>query len=1204
MKLARHCRLLLLWVGCWVGVLAHAAPATPLLDFDGHPAYADRVLVRFKPDIDTSRAMTGKVSAALAKAPADGLRTRLALPATKVQLVQGFSKLPRIAVVRLAPESASVPAGALKAAGQDAATLATLALKARMAELRATGLFESVEPDYVLRASATPSDAAFTDGRLWGLRNTGQAGGVAGADVGAVSAWDVTTGSNAVVVGIIDTGIRYTHQDLAGNMWRNPGETAGNGVDDDNNGYVDDVFGINAITGSGNPFDDNDHGSHVAGTIGATANGGGPHVGVAWNVKLMALKFLGADGSGSTSGAIECINYAIAKGARILNNSWGGGGFSSALAAAIERARQANILFVAAAGNEARDTDASPSYPAGYDIANVISVAALDRRDALAGFSNFGRSTVDLGAPGVDIFSSVASANDSYASFSGTSMATPHVVGVAALLVARYPGIGLAELRQRLLGTTVPVAALAGRSVTGGRVNAPNALRAQADGILELGATTEPSPLAAGQPANVFVSVSDLAPVLGATVSALFGSAANVTLRDNGAAPDRAANDGVYAGTLNVPPTGDSVVLTAQASAPGSRSETRTFTLPVVSRPPNDDFAQRAAIAAGVTRTTGSNRNASSEPQEPVNPPVAGGRSVWWTWTAPTTDTAVITTSGSDFDTTLAVYRGSGFGDLVLLAANDDSGGLQSAVSIAVEAGVTYLIQVDGYAGATGAVVLNHPAAGSVPNAPVIVTQPSDVNVLVGSSFELRVAATGAGLTYQWFKDDQSLAGATESTYGRTVSQLDDSGVYRVEVSNGFGTAVSRNTQVTIERVVVRPNNDDFANAAESTGSGRASATNSEASGEDLEPNHAGVSNPLASIWYRWSAASSGVLTINTFGSNFDTTLAAYTGDALGALTPIASNDDSQGELQSRIEFPVSAGVEYSIAVDGYGNARGNVTLDYTFVPDQGTIPNDDFASRATLDGARVTGSNIGATGEPHEPNHGLLAAPLASVWWEWTAPTSGFVSFDTAGSNFDTVLGIYSGDRLDSLRLLGFSDDANGRTSHVGLGVVAGQRYQVVVDGYAGSQGDIVLNVALSDERPDVYARMSRVTVGRGIYLPTPQIVSLNPRRGTEVVVPLLVINQASEPRFFDLELSGNVAARGMRTRLVGPGGDQTALALQGQLRTPLIAPGGRANYALRVVGDRRFTPVGHRYRAIFIARDVSEPSNRDGIKVLMNMR
>jgi len=263
------------------------------------------------------------------------------------------------------------------------------ALIERIAAMRASGLFEYVEPDYLLSTRLTPTDPAFIDGTLWGLRNLGQAGGRAGADIDAVRAWDITTGSSSVIVAVIDTGVRYTHQDLASQMWINPGEIPGDGIDDDNNGYVDDVYGINAINDDGDPMDDNDHGSHVAGTIGAAANGGGPHVGVAWTVQIMACKFLSAQGFGSTSDAIQCIDYAVNMGAKILNNSWGGGGFSSALLDAINRALQAEVLFVAAAGNDGTDNDQGPHYPSNYPLENIISVAALDRSDNLASFSNF-----------------------------------------------------------------------------------------------------------------------------------------------------------------------------------------------------------------------------------------------------------------------------------------------------------------------------------------------------------------------------------------------------------------------------------------------------------------------------------------------------------------------------------------------------------------------------------------------------------------------------------------------------------------------------------------------------------------------------------------------------------------------------------------------------------------------------------------------
>ncbi|MCB1134335.1 MAG: S8 family serine peptidase, partial [Verrucomicrobiae bacterium] len=262
-------------------------------------------------------------------------------------------------------------------------------------------------------------------------------------------------------------------------MWRNPGESGGgketNGIDDDGNGYIDDVHGINAITGSGEPMDDDGHGSHCAGTIGAVANGGGPHVGVAWNVRLMGLKFIGSDGYGLTSDAITCIDYAVARGSKILSNSWGGGGYSQGLYDSIEAARDAGALFVAAAGNDLSDNDVWENYPSNYDLENIIAVAALDRNDQLAWFSNYGANTVDLGAPGVDIYSCTAASDTSYDFYDGTSMATPHVAGTAALLKAAYPNANYIEMKQRLMAGR-QVSSLVGNSVTGDALNAHVAL--------------------------------------------------------------------------------------------------------------------------------------------------------------------------------------------------------------------------------------------------------------------------------------------------------------------------------------------------------------------------------------------------------------------------------------------------------------------------------------------------------------------------------------------------------------------------------------------------------------------------------------------------------------------------------------------------------------------------------------------------------
>ena len=357
---------------------------------------------------------------------------------------------------------------------------------------------ESVEPDVIIASATVPNDPSF--GRLWGLDNTGQSGGVAGADIDATRAWDVSTGSRSVVVAVIDTGVDYRHADLAANMWRNPGEVAGNGIDDDRNGFVDDVHGWDFANGDGDPFDDEGHGTHVAGTIGAVGNNGVGVTGVNWAVSIMALKFLGSDGSGSTSDAIAAINYATRMrrdfGVNVVatNNSWGGGGSSAALRRAIQAGGDAGILFVAAAGNEGVNNDVTPSYPANDTSTAVIAVAATDRSNRLASFSNYGATSVDLAAPGAAIYSTVP--GNGYASYSGTSMATPHVTGAVALLAAANPQATSAAIRTAILDGATRVSTLTGRVATGGVLDVAAALTALGTGTLPVEPTppTDPTP--------------------------------------------------------------------------------------------------------------------------------------------------------------------------------------------------------------------------------------------------------------------------------------------------------------------------------------------------------------------------------------------------------------------------------------------------------------------------------------------------------------------------------------------------------------------------------------------------------------------------------------------------------------------------------------------------------------------------------------
>jgi beta propeller repeat protein len=338
---------------------------------------------------------------------------------------------------------------------------------------------EYIQPNFIVRTTATtPNDPRFDE--LWGLNNTGQAGGTADADIDAPEAWDVQTGDD-VVVGVIDTGVDYTHQDLNDNMWKNPGETAEDGIDNDGNGFVDDVYGYDFAYDDSDPMDVYGHGTHVSGTIAAEANNNEGVTGVNWNAKIMAIKFLSDEGWGYTFDAIEAVEYATLMkknygvNINLTNNSWGGGGYDQGLYDAIAAAGQAGQLFIAAAGNSyGNDNDTYPFYPATYDLDNVISVAATDRNDQLADFSNYGATTVDLGAPGVDVLSTVP--GNGYDIYSGTSMATPHVSGVASLLWSEDPTLSPQEVKELLLNTVDPLPVLNGKTVSGGRLNAFNAL--------------------------------------------------------------------------------------------------------------------------------------------------------------------------------------------------------------------------------------------------------------------------------------------------------------------------------------------------------------------------------------------------------------------------------------------------------------------------------------------------------------------------------------------------------------------------------------------------------------------------------------------------------------------------------------------------------------------------------------------------------
>ncbi len=594
------------------------------------------------------------------------------------------------------------------------------------AQLLATGRYAWVDFDHIRQSAVAPTDPTYTDGSQWHHHNNGQSGGTLGADINSLAAWDIRSDASSVIVAVIDSGARLTHQDLAPNLWTNTGEIAGNNRDDDRNGYVDDVHGIDARDGTGDPTDDDadGHGTHVGGIIGAAANNGIAGTGVAWKVQLMFLRFLGGEeGTGSDADAIECINYAIEMGAKVINASYGSGDYSAAEIAAIRSAQNAGIIFVAAAGNDAIDLDVGNAFPAGYPLDNIVTVGNSTRLDDIALSSNTGSGLVDLFAPGSDIMSLGLDSDTDTRIASGTSMAAPMVTGAVALIRAQYPNDNYRAIINRLLRGVSRKTAFTGEVQTGGRLNVAAALGTTdtrpfnddfADGAVLQGeiaivrnsntnATSE-----TGEPAHAGRLSRSLwwtwtAPSAGLVQINTRGSLGDTQLAvytgsSIGALTAVASNDNESAGFLTsrvsfTATTGTTYRIAVDSTSAG------LVVMNLTSAAANDAFASAQELTGDAPLVTTTNASATSEFGEPIHYSGASRRTLWYKWTAPIDLTVQASAFSATVDPILAVYTGSAVNALTRIGVSDDTGVSGANINPLVEwsatEGTTYYIVID-----------------------------------------------------------------------------------------------------------------------------------------------------------------------------------------------------------------------------------------------------------------------------------------------------------------------------------------------------------------------------------------------------------------------------------------------------------------------------------------------------------------------------
>ena len=929
------------------------------------------------------------------------------------------------------------PAAPLGQAGQVAREL-----KRRIAELQSSGWFLYVETDRAITLYATPSDAAFQDGRLWGLLNDGQNGGVEDADVDAEEAWDITTGNRQIIVSVIDTGVRYNHVDLVNQMWVNEDEIPGNSIDDDFDGWVDNIHGIDAADNDGDPDDPifMGHGTHCAGTIGAEANNGEPLVGVAWDVTLMACKIFG--GGGFSSAAMTSVEFSVENGATVANCSWGGIGSNPPLYDVFAAGGEAGMVFSCASGNSAMDNDLIADWPSGFDLECVIAVAASDNRDEPAVFSNYGLESVDVAAPGVDIFSSIATSDTAYDLMSGTSMSGPHVAGVLAMMQGLQPSWSVLQIREKLLESVDPLPSFEGLVATGGRLNAFKAVSNMAgaaglpDGNMEVSIKpSSGSVLLADTDQPIFVSVIDGAPVTDAVVIGILDDGTELYFNNDGDFPDAQEKDNVYSYYLPLPEEPRKLKITFLVTAPDKEDYLRVITYDIVAVPENDHFADAAKLppVSGVVESF--NTFATTEVGEPKHALAKSpAGSLWWNWSPSESGTMHVDISGSDIDGAVSVYYGTSLGSLLELASNAPVDGIRpDFVQFEGKKGKTYRIVVASLDGDDLGYIRLRAEVNGLPDInPPYVTVTSPPNGLVTTDKRIELI-------------------------GRAVDpQPNASGIWEVTVrlNNGVGVTAVGAEEWSIPVVLSEGLNKVEVFAVDYSGNvSKSYRMELDYRAPDVPNDHFSNATPM----------------------NRDRQLADGTQTQFALSQPIADKADILVTVNGRALAPSGYGVfEFNSRVLVLAKPPAKGAEVEVFHPIWTSMPvNTDKATRET--------------GEPeHAGNEGG-----GSVWWVFTAPYDGQLNVRTVNTTVDTVMGAYVGTRVNRLRLVTSNDDDpalveledNPGYSRITQALKKGMTLMVAADGFGDLRGELAV---ISDFEAKPVHEL-RVTSGAGGSVPSP---------------------------------------------------------------------------------------------------------------------